>query len=818
MNEIHEIKEVLKLIKRPSRYINSEWNSIHKNHADVNVCFCFPDLYELGASNLGLEILYQIVNSRPDAAAQRCYCPDKDLEELLISRNLPLFSIETQQPLKDFDIVGFSLQYELCFTNVLTMLKCAGIPFKSIERGNSNFPLLIAGGPVCYNPEPMSDFFDLFVIGDGEEVIGEILDKIKELKAKDQRSKTEILVELAKIPGVYVPVLHKTLSDYKIEKRTVNIEKSFYPVKPIVPYMQTVHDRLNIEISRGCVHGCRFCQATNIYHPWRDRSQEKIMQLLDKGIKNTGYDELSLSSLSVSSYPEIDELIKKVNEYCLNENVSLSIPSLRCNSRSVKLFPFLIYPKRANLTFAIEAGSQRLRNVIGKEISDEDVYNTMLEAGKYGWKLVKLYFMIGLPGEQNEDIEAIINMVNKLVRLTPRINYNITISPFVPKPHSPFQWAGMENTDSLQEKKNVLTRRLKASVKGHNINMSRLEGVFARGDSKLSSALISAWEKGARFDHWHEYFRNDIWENSFIEHSIDKSHYLGPRNETDELPWSHISAGRDREYLLKEYKKSIELAKKPLEETVPAEAVIKEPQGDFARQFPWKNTDIKRQRINYRLRFGRKNKLKYLSHLEQIELVRKVIRRSELPVNYSEGFHPQMNMSFGPAITVGYESSSEFVDIELRQSIEIKSLAEKIMRQLPEDFMLIEIKQMLVSQGSIDSIVNLIEYEIRGIPEIGDTTKINNLIQENMAKSCINIDILKKGKTITLDARPLIYKFELNNNALRLFLRAGPKKNIKPEKIMEHVFNLNQEQINGISVNRKDIYLEKNDGTLERFI
>ena len=542
------------------------------------------------------------------------------------------------------------------------------------------------------------------------------------------------------------------------------------------------------------------------------------MEILDKGIRNTGYEDLSLSSLSVSSYPQIDDLIKKVNEYCLIENISLSVPSLRCDFRSVQLFPYLIYPKRANLTFAIEAGSQRLRNVIGKEISDEDVYNTMIEAGKHGWKLIKLYFMIGLPGENNEDIEAIINMVNNLVKLTPRVNYNITISPFVPKPHSPFQWVSMEDSGSLYEKKNILTRKLKASVKGHNINMSMLEGIFARGDSSLSSALITAWEKGARFDHWHESFRNDIWENSFAEHSVDKKYYLGPRSEATKLPWDHIVAGRDREYLLKEYKKSIEFAEKPSEETFPANIIIPKGSDCDVQHNPWRNTDTKKQKINYRLRFGRKNKLKFLSHLEQIELVRKIFRRSGLPINYSEGFHPQMIMSFGPAIAVGYESNCEFVDVELRQSTDIKTMAEKIMMQLPEGFVLFEIKQIMEFHSSIDAMVNLIEYEIKDMPGLDDTEKIKSAIEESMSRGSIDVNIVKKGKKINLDIRPLIYKLDLCDGVIKLFLKAGPKKNVKPEKVMEAIFSLNQGQIDKMSINRQNIYFEKNDGTIGKFI
>ncbi|OGS27395.1 MAG: hypothetical protein A2297_02740 [Elusimicrobia bacterium RIFOXYB2_FULL_48_7] len=807
---------IIKSVKKPSRYINSEWNSIHKNSGGIRLCLCFPDLYELGASNLGLEILYQIINSRADASAERCYCPDKDLEDALKAAGMPLFSIETRSPLKDFDVLGFSLQYELCYTNVLTMLHSAGIPFKSAERESAKYPLIIAGGPICYNPEPMADFFDMFVIGDGEDAINELIDQIRNCKASG-RSRPDTLAELSKISGVYVPLVHAGKPGVKITKRTVDVEKSFYPVKPIVPYVQTVHDRLNIEISRGCIHNCRFCQATNIYHGWRARSQEKIMGLIEQGIKNTGYDELSLSSLSVSSYPQVTELVKQVNAFCLNKSVSFSVPSLRCGKNSIELMPYLIYPKRANLTFAIEAGSERLRRVIGKEISENDIYSTMVSAGNYGWKLIKLYFMIGLPGEKDEDIDAIINMVNRLVKLTPRISYNVTISPFIPKPHSPFQWCAMENENSLFEKRKALSRKLKASVKAHNINMSAIEAVFARGDRKLSGAVISAWSAGARFDHWHEYFRNDIWNAAFSENGIDKNFYMGARKTDELLPWSHIIAGRQQDYLLKEYEQSFreaDLKSEPVQESQLIEAQSRV-------SASWQNSQLsagvgRSQKFICRIRFGRKGVLKYLSHLEQVELIRKIFRRTSLPVKYSEGFHPQMVMAFGPAISVGYESSCEIVDVQMREQVDIKVIAGEIVRQLPGNFELLEIKQISQLPGSIDSTVNLIEYEARGLSS-GEAALIRKITDEFLSKKEMPIKILKKGAEVAMDLRLAVKNLEFDGNVLKMFIRFGPNRNVKPEKALECIFQLTPAQINLINIERKTIYIENPDGSIKKF-
>ncbi|MDI6642152.1 MAG: TIGR03960 family B12-binding radical SAM protein, partial [Elusimicrobiota bacterium] len=557
-----DLNNILPLVRKPSRYINSEWNSIHKN-GDLKVattqlikmCLCFPDLYELGASNLGLEILYHIINNREDALCERCFCPDLDAEEILRRENIPLFSLESQRPLIEFDIVGFSLQYELCFTNVLNMLNLARIPVWSRSRGHllrrigSNglsadaglYPLIIAGGPVCSNPKPIEEFFDFIVVGEGEDVINEIIDTVKNSKLKNLTEKSIMLNELAKIPGVYVPsIFNSSKKNTKITARTVDIKNSFYPTKPIVPYVETTHNRLNIEISRGCIHSCKFCQSRSIYHPWRERSPEEIIHYLKAGIENTGYEEVSLTSFSISNYSKIHQLLKDVSNYCKAEKISLSIPSLRCDIKAKDILPYLIQPHRANLTFGIEAGSQRLREFIGKKISDEEIYDVISYAARLGWKLIKLYFMIGLPTEEKEDIESIITLVNKLKSQIRNMKFNVTISPFVPKPHTAFQYYPMESAEVLIEKSRVLVKNLRATVKAHNVHISQLEGIFSRGDSALSKLIFTAFEKGAKFDYWHDRFNYTIWQESIKETNIDIDKYLSSRQQNGLLPWEYI--------------------------------------------------------------------------------------------------------------------------------------------------------------------------------------------------------------------------------------------------------------------------------------
>jgi radical SAM family uncharacterized protein len=562
------LNKILPFVKRPLRYVNSEWNSCHKEKWDVNVCLCFPDLYELAISNMGLEILYHIINTRDGAVCERCYCPDTDMEQIMRRENIKLFSLESQKPIKEFDIIGFSLQYELCFTNVLTMLELAGVPLFSKDR-NEYRGIVIAGGPVCANPEPVSEYFDAFVLGDGEDVINEIINVVKEYKSKRDFDKNKLLLKLANVSGVYVPRFYDVnyRPDGSIEKILpnnteipesitrcrVDIKSAKYPVRPIVPYLDAVHDRFNVEISRGCRHNCRFCQATNIYHPCRERPVEQIMDIIHEGIKQTGYEEVSLMSFSTSSYSRIDKLLSDVSEYCYRNNTFVTVPSLRCDTGTAGLLKYLVGPHRANLTFGIETGSEKLRKFIGKDIKNDEIYNTVLTASELGWKLIKLYFMYGLPTEKDEDIDAVVDLTKKIRRIKSNLKINITISPFVPKPHTPFQWVKQENIDVFRKKKKHLVSGIAGEVKLHDVEMSLLEGIFARGDRRLGKLIYTVWQKGAKFDHWKEQFNYGLWEQSFVECGIDKEFYLRERSFEEILPWEHLNYGSTKETLYKRY-------------------------------------------------------------------------------------------------------------------------------------------------------------------------------------------------------------------------------------------------------------------------
>ncbi len=568
-----DINELLLTVRKPGRYVGGEWNAVKKEWTADKVKFllAFPDVYEIGMSHLGIKIIYGILNDRQDALCERAFAPWPDFEKVLRDNNIPLFSLESRKPLKDFDIVGFSLAYELSYTNVINMLDQGGIPIKSSDRRDSD-PIVIAGGPCCYNPEPMADFVDAFVIGDGEEIIGEIIDKYKSARHKaepsqrGQDARNNILRELAKIEGVYVPSLYKveynddkTIKSFsssggefpeKIRKRSVrDLDKAYYPVKQIVPNIEVVHDRITIEIMRGCKHACSFCAASATYRPCRERSKSNILDLARRAYDDTGYDEISLLSLSSGDHSEIIEIVRELNKEFKDKSVSVSMPSLRVED-ILKHLPTLISEvKKSGLTFAPEAASARLRAVINKKIDIDKLYDAVRESFKMGWRRVKLYFMIGLPSESDEDITEISAMVNKISNLKRDIdsrpaNVAVSVNAFIPKPHTFFEREGMEARGGLSRRKELLRAGIKSrsiELSFHPVEISLLEAVFSRGDRRLGQAILLSWSYGARFDGWQEMFAPDLWSKAFEALGIDPDFYsTRPRSMEEKLPWEFI--------------------------------------------------------------------------------------------------------------------------------------------------------------------------------------------------------------------------------------------------------------------------------------
>jgi len=568
---MNNLNELLLQVQKPARYIGGEWNSIKKEWTvdKVKVLLAFPEVYEIGMSYLGMKILYGILNKRDDCLAERVFSPWPDFEQILRNNNLSLFSLESRKPVKEFDIIGFSIAYELNYTNILNLLDLGNIPVGSSERSDSD-PLIIAGGPACYNPEPMSEFVDAFVIGDGEEVIGQIIEAYKASKYQNIKvSKKELLKKLAMIRGVYVPSLYEvkynddcTIKSFlpkdesapaKIRKTVMDdLNNSFYPVDQIVPYIQTVHDRIMLEIMRGCKHACKFCQAGTTYKPRRERSREKVLQLARQTYLSTGYEEISLLSLSSGDHSRIKEIIEDLNRIFKDKAVSISVPSLRVEDILSKLPILISQVKKSGLTFAPEAGSECLRKAINKNIDIDKLLAALEESFKAGWRRVKLYFMIGLPTEKEEDLLAITQLLYKVSNSRREIDkkdahVTASINAFVPKPHTPFQWHAMESIESLNKKRELLKNNIKSRMIDLDFNsfqMGYLEGVLARGDRRLSEAIYKAWRSGSKFDGWRDFFNFDTWLQSFRKSGIEPDFYVVRTRAKDEiLPWDFIDIG-----------------------------------------------------------------------------------------------------------------------------------------------------------------------------------------------------------------------------------------------------------------------------------
>ncbi|MHB0999031.1 MAG: TIGR03960 family B12-binding radical SAM protein [Armatimonadota bacterium] len=577
---MHEIlDDILPRVSKPARYTGGEFNAIIKDHesTDVKFALAFPDTYEIGMSNLGLRILYHILNKREDTLAERVFTPWTDMEEEMRQHGLSLFGLESKTPVKDFDILGFSLGYELTYSNVLNMLDLSGIPVLSSER-TEDHPLVIAGGCCTFNPEPLADFMDAFVIGEGEEVVNDVVDMYK-LHRNDGRE--TLLRKLAQIEGVYIPSLYQvsynpdgTVKEVApkedgipavVTKRFVkNIDSAEYPETPVMPFIDTVHDRIPLEIMRGCSRGCRFCQAGIIYRPVRQRSPEKLKDLAEVLSANTGYDEIALLSLSSSDYRGIEDLVKDLIVKYEDQRIGLSLPSIRADARYIDLASEIQKVRKSGLTLAPEAGTQRLRDVIDKNVTEEDLIGAVEAAYRYGWKRVKLYFMIGLPTETDEDIEGIASLASNVAhagrKMGIRPTVGVSVSSFVPKPHTPFQWHAQDSIEEIERKQNILKRSIRdkcVSLSWHDSRTSRLEAILSRGDRRLGAAILRAWQDGCRFDAWHEFFNYDKWMSALASAGLDPEFYANRKREyTEVLPWDHISCGVNKQFLIREDKRA----------------------------------------------------------------------------------------------------------------------------------------------------------------------------------------------------------------------------------------------------------------------
>jgi radical SAM family uncharacterized protein/radical SAM-linked protein len=845
---------LLPFVIKPGRYIGNELGAIGKDHqGKLKVALAFPDVYEIAMSYLGFSILYHLINKRPACVAERVFSPWVDAEELLRKERIPLFSLESHTSLKEFDVIGFSLTYELNYTTVLNMLDLANIPVFSSQRTEDD-PLIIAGGPSALNPEPMAEFIDLFALGDGEEITSDILDEIETGKENGIR-KEELLSKLSKIQGVYVPSFYEVKYDEqkrfegifprfpgipeKIKVRTLpELKNEYYPTDPIVPFLETTHDRLTIEIMRGCPMGCRFCEARIAYYPKRERPLEDIIKQAEVGIGNSGWHEISLLSLSTTDYSKLPELARRLHEKFYSKRVSISLPSLRPDTFSLELAQLLSKTKKPGLTFAPEAGTSELREVIGKNLTEEGLFDTITIAYSSGWNLIKLYFMIGLPTERKEDLDGIARLLREILRIGKQIgggkNLNVTISPFTPKPHTPFQWEKQEDIDGLQKKLDYLKynlRRKGLNLKFRDPKVSYLEGILGRGDRSLSAVIYSAWKKGARLDAWTEHFKYEIWKEAFSENEIDPSSYLQARDLTQSLPWDHIDKGIKKEYLQKEKERAYSFRSQETEFVSPErevkvgdmverevfEKLISQPEESarssseaYGRRRKRKGVSpvltVARSRV--RLRWSKSEEVRFTSHLDVGRTFERTIRRSGIPIAYSEGFHPHQKVAFGPPLPLGFVSDFEYLDIQLTQPYSDEVL-HRLNQAVPSGFKFLEAKPILRKSESLSAAINLALYEVQlNYGEEETNAKIQSILSQ---KNLVVTRFHKQGSR-EIDIGKYIRKLECekdkSRSRLKMLLGLGSGGYARPQEILILGFGLEEKEVSSLVLKRCGLFVK----------
>lgn len=818
-------EDFLPLVAKPARYIDHEVNAVRKDLAKVRtkVCLLFPDTYEVGMSHLGLRILYDVLNRREDTACERAFSPWTDYEVRLRASGRPLASLESNLPLKDFDIIGITLQYELSASNVLTALDLAGLPLRSRDR-DGRHPLVVGGGPCSVNPGPLSPFLDAFFIGEAEEAVLELVD-LQQRHAGRQ----DLLRALAGTEGWHVPAL----GNGPVRRRRLgSIETAPWPRRMLVPLMKPVHDRVAVEVARGCIRGCRFCQAGIIYRPYRERSPETVRSILADSLACTGYDELSLASLSTGDYSAVGTLVPELMRTYRDSRVSVSLPSLRVGTLTPAMVEAIASTRKTGFTLAPEAGTERLRRVINKPVTDLDLKDAAETVFRNGWSVLKLYFMIGLPTETDEDLDGIIRLVNELHAVgrsaTKRhVQLNVSVSTFVPKPHTPFQWMGQIGMDEVQRKQSHLERGLRKrgiALKTHNAEMSLLEAAFSRGGEELGKVLEEAVRRGCRMDGWSECFDFGKWQEAFKACGLDPAVYAGRSfGLDDKLPWDHIRSGVTSEFLKSEYRRALaaEVTGNCREECTHCgigcrdggTADLGRPAAPAFPETPASGGQPARPAgappeltTRIRMRYTKTGRVRFLSHLDLMTLVHRAAVRAGIPVAFTQGFNPHPKIAFGPALPVGMESEAEYVDLETDPFIDLAQAAKDLDAALPEGMAVLGAVVVPKKARSLSGSISRSVYRI-AVPD-RHLAGLDSRIAEFLNK--LEIVVERDGKR--KDIRPGIVSVAAQKGpAVEITLEDSEKARPRVQDVIAQLFGIPNDQALLFTVRRTAAYAKVAD-------